>query len=41
MSPSKDTFYGTRKDVVEHIKAHNSQDIDLWLCEATQQVTLC
>lgn len=40
ISPSQETYYGTRDDVVDHIKAHNSQDIDLWLSSATTQATL-
>jgi len=41
ISPSKDTYYGSRDEVVAHIEAHNSMDIDLWLCKATKQTTLC
>lgn len=41
VSPSRETVYGSRGDVVAHIKEHGTSDIDLYLTEATEQTTLC
>ena len=41
VSASADRFITDRDTVVEHIHDHGSDDIDLWLTEATEQTTLC
>jgi len=41
ISPSSNGYSGDKSDVITHIEDHGSEDIDLWLCKATEQTTLC
>ena len=41
ISPGSESPVGSREEIVQHIKDHGTDDIDLYLDKAVQQSTLC